>query len=171
MIASEERKVLGNLPDNKWYFATKIPVKVHSDSTIRIDGAVYSVPSRAIGSTLFAYIYPTKIELKYGKKLIAEMPKCKKGEKKINFLHIIDSLKRKPGAFEDYKYKDCMYPATVFRQSYDTLKKHVTEKEANKNYVEILYLSKIYSVDEVGDILKYYHITTPYPHQKKQINY
>ena len=154
VIASEERKVLGNLPDNKWYVATKIPVKVHSDSTIRIDGAVYSVPSRTIGSTLFAYIYPTKIELKYGKKLIAEMPKCKKGEKKINFLHIIDSLKRKQGAFEDYKYKDCMYPATVFRQSYDTLKKHVTEKEANKNYVEILYLSKIYSVDEVGDILK-----------------
>jgi len=47
-----------------------------------------------------------------------------------------------------------MYPATVFRQSYDTLKKHITEKEANKNYVEILYLSKIYSVDEVSDILK-----------------
>ena len=58
------------------------------------------------------------------------MPRCKKGEKKINFIHIIDSLKRKPGAFEDYKYKDCMYPATVFRKSYDMLKKHVTEKEA-----------------------------------------
>ena len=154
VIVSEERKVLGNLPYSKWYVATKIPVKVHSDSTVRIDGAVYSVPSRTIGSTLFAYIYPTKIELKYGKKLIAEMPRCKKGEKKINFIHIIDSLKRKPGAFEDYKYKDCMYPATVFRKSYDMLKKHVTEKEANKNYIEILYLSKIYSMDEVGDILK-----------------
>ena len=47
-----------------------------------------------------------------------------------------------------------MYPATVFRKSYDMLKKHVTEKEANKNYIEILYLSKIYSMDEVGDILK-----------------
>ena len=162
-IVYEERKVLGKLPDNKWYIATKIPVKVYSDSTIRIDGAVYSVPSRTIGSTLFAYIYPTKIELKYGKKLIAEMPRCKKGEKKINYLHIIDSLKRKPGAFEDYKYKDYMYPATVFRQSYDRLKKRLAEKEANKNYVEILYLSKIYSVDEVSDALKIlkHHNTTP----------
>ena len=47
-----------------------------------------------------------------------------------------------------------MYPATVFRQSYDRLKKNLSEKEANKNYIEILYLSKIYSVDEVSDILK-----------------
>ena len=48
-------------------------------------------------------------------------------------------------------------------QSYDRLKKRLAEKEANKNYVEILYLSKIYSVDEVSDALKIlkHHNTTP----------
>lgn len=154
IVVTEEKKVLGNLPDSKWYSPIKIPVKVYPDSTIRVEGAIYSVPSRTIGATLFAYIYPTKVELKYGKKMVAEMPRAQKGEKKINFLHIIDSLKRKPGAFEDYKYKESMYPATIFRQSYDILKKGLSKKEVNKNYIEILYLCKIYSVEEVGDILK-----------------
>ena len=31
--------------------------------------------------------------------------------------------------------------------------KHSTEKEANKNYVEILYFAKIYTVSEVADAL------------------
>jgi hypothetical protein len=150
----EEKKMLGKLPEAKWYVAAKIPVKVYLDSTIRIDGATYSVPSRTIGSTLFAYIYPDKIELRYSKKIIETMPRCKKGEVMINYLHVVDSLRRKPGAFADYKYKDSMYPTTIFRQSYDMLIKHCTEKEANKNYVEILYLAKIYTVFEVADALK-----------------
>lgn len=151
---SEEKKMLRELPKTKWYSATKIPVRVHSDSTVRIESATYSVPSRTIGSTLSAYIYPDKIELFYGRKLIQKMSRIKKGTATINFLHVIDSLKRKPGAFEDYKYKENMYPTTAFRQSYDMLKNTYSEQSANKKYIELLYLAKIYSVQEVADALK-----------------
>ena len=106
----EERRDLIELPNGKWYSAIKYPVKVHPDSTIRVEGAVYSVPSRTIGYTLSAYVYPDKVELMFGVIDIATMDRIKKGEAKIDFKHIIHSLRKKPGAFENYKYKDQMYP-------------------------------------------------------------
>lgn len=151
---SEDIAALRPLPTSAWYSAIKLPVKVHTDSTIRLEGATYSVPSRSIGYTLFAYVYPDKIELFYGNKQIAVMPRLKKGEVSINFIHILNSLRRKPGAFEDYKYKDYMYPTIAFRKSYDLLKAEFTLAKANKSYIELLYLAKMYSVTDVATVLK-----------------
>jgi transposase len=150
----EERPELIELPDGKWYSATKYPVKVHPDSTIRVEGAVYSVPSRTIGYTLSAYVYPDKVELMFGDIDIAIMDRIKKGEAKIDFKHIIHSLRKKPGAFENYKYKEHMYPNISFRKTYDMLRNRYTNESANKYYIELLYLAKMYSVPEVTAALE-----------------
>lgn len=149
----EERQELQPLPNDKWYTPSKIPVKVSSDSTIRVDGASYSVPSRTIGCTLSAYLYPDKVEVYYGKHMLEVMPRFKKGETHINFMHIIHSLRSKPGAFEDYKYKESLYPTRAFRQIYDKLRKVSKSKHVNKQYIELLYLASVYSVEEVSSIL------------------
>jgi hypothetical protein len=39
----------------------------------------------------------------------------------INYRHIIDWLVRKPGAFENYRYKDDLFPTSQFRIAYDLL--------------------------------------------------
>jgi hypothetical protein len=151
--AKEERQELQMLPDAKWYSPVKIPVKVHKDSTVRIDGAIYSAPSRTIGSTLYAYLYPDKVDLYYGAVQLETMPRHKKGEKCINFMHIVHSLKQKPGAFEDYKYKDSMYPTTVFRMAYDKLKSSTNMLQCNKDYIDLLYLAKTHNLRSISSAI------------------
>ncbi len=150
---SEEKLKLQELPSNKWYSATKLPVKVHTDSTIRIEGATYSVPSRTIGVTLFAYTYPDKIELYYGSRIVEKIVRHTAKEVNINFMHVIESLKRKPGAFEDYKYKEYMFPTKAFRRTYDKLKQQHSGTKLNKLYIDLLHLAKIFDLKSVSKIL------------------
>jgi hypothetical protein len=150
---SEEKLKLQELPSNKWYSAIKLPVKVHTDSTIRVEGGVYSVPSRTIGATLFAYIYPDKIDLYYGSRLVEKITRHTAKEVNINFIHVIESLKRKPGAFEDYKYKEYMFPTKAFRRTYDKLKQQHSGTKLNKLYIELLHLAKIFDLKSVSKIL------------------
>lgn len=150
----EEKTIIADLPRGKWYSAVKFPVKVYSDSTIRVEGATYSVPSRTIGSTLSAYVYPSKINLMYGDTQIATMERLKKGSVTIDFRHIVHSLKKKPGAFEDYKYKDHMYPSVAFRKAYDKFRSRYGTLRANKSYIALLDLAKMYSVAEVSSVIE-----------------
>ena len=41
------------------------------------------------------------------------------GKHAINYRHVIDSLVRKPGAFENYQYREDMFPTSHFRMAYD----------------------------------------------------
>ena len=150
---SEERQVLQALPSDRWYSAIKLPVKVHTDSTIRIEGAVYSVPSRTIGTTLFAYTYPDRIDLYYGNRIVEKIARHSAKEININFMHVIESLRRKPGAFEDYKYKEYMFPTTAFRKSYDKLKQVYSGNKLSKNYIDLLHLAKIFDLNSVSGSL------------------
>ena len=43
------------------------------------------------------------------------------GKHAINYRHVIDSLVRKPGAFENYQYREDMFPTSHFRMAYDWL--------------------------------------------------
>ena len=63
------------------------------------------------------------------------------GKHKINYRHIIDSLIRKPGAFESYRYRDAMFPTSRFRIAYDSLKNRYTLKSAAKRYLGILNMA------------------------------
>ena len=66
---------------------------------------VYSVDSRLIGEQIQAR------EIWYGHKKVDTLPRQRgEGKHKINYRHIIDSLVRKPGAFENYRYRDAMFP-------------------------------------------------------------
>ena len=58
----------------------------------------------------------------------------------MQYRHVIDWLARKPGAFENYRYKQDMFPSSHFRMAYDYLKQH-NPLRANKEYVSILYMA------------------------------
>ena len=59
----------------------------------------------------------------------------------IQYRHIIDWLVRKPGAFENYRYRDDLFPGSYFRIAYDYLKQRHTHQVAVREYLQILHLA------------------------------
>jgi hypothetical protein len=91
----------------------------------------------------------------YGQKKIDTLPRLRgEGKNKINYRHLIDSLIRKPGAFENYRYRDAMFPTSRFRIAYDSLKKHYTLKSAAKRYLGILNIAAKESETAVDNALR-----------------
>jgi hypothetical protein len=61
---------------------------------------------------------------------------------------------KKPGAFENYRYRDAMFPTSRFRIAYDSLKKRYSFKSAAARYLKILYLAAKGSEVAVDGALK-----------------
>ncbi len=151
----EEQAVLRRLPERRIDSCKHQVMKVGPSSTIRISHSVYSVDSRLIGERIQARLYMDRLEIWYGQKKIDTMPRLRgEGKYKINYRHIIDSLIRKPGAFENYRYHDALFPTSRFRIAYDNLKKRYTEKSAVKQYLGILYIAAKESESSVDNALK-----------------
>jgi len=151
----EEQMVLRRLPMNRIEACKKETMKVGPSSTIRVKHNVYSVDSRLIRERIEVRSYVDHLEIWYGQKKIDTMPRLR-GEGKciINYRHIIDSLVRKPGAFENYRYRDELFPTSRFRIAYDSLKRRHVLSSAAKNYLKILYLAANESEAAVDDALR-----------------
>ena len=143
----EELKTLRELPAKQFNEATFLNVRVSPFSTIQVLGVTYSVPSRLIGFWLKTIVWREHIDLTYGDKKLLTLPRLEAGTL-IDYRHIIDSLMRKPGAFEFYQHRSSLYPNTVFRKAYDVLKDSGVIA-CNKRYLELLHLAKMYGENEV----------------------
>jgi hypothetical protein len=138
---TEELKVLRRLPNRRLDASEKISVKVGPSSTIRVKHNTYSVNSQLIGETIEVRLHAECVEIFCAQRLVDSMPRLRGEEKHyINYRHIIDFLVRKPGAFENYRYRDDLFPTTRFRVAYDLLRK-ATALRADKEYLGILYLA------------------------------
>ena len=151
---SEELKVLNRLPQKRLDSCQRLKVSVGPSSTIRVKHNVYSVVSRLIGESVNVRLYAEHLEIWYGQRQIESIPRLR-GENKhrINYRHIIDWLVRKPGAFENYRYREDLFPSHRFRMAYDALKMR-GDGRAAKDYLEILYLAAHESETEVDGALR-----------------
>ncbi len=151
----EEQAVLHRLPKRRIDSCKRLEMKVGPSSTIRANHNVYSVESRLIGENIQVRLYMERLEIWYGQKKVDTLPRQRgEGKHKINYRHIIDSLIRKPGAFENYRYRDAMFPTSRFRIAYDSLKKRYTERSAAKRYLLILNMAAKESEIAVDNALK-----------------
>ena len=151
----EEQAVLHRLPKRRIDSCKRLEVKVGPSSTIRANHNVYSVESRLIGENIQVRLYMERLEIWYAQKKIDVLPRLRgEGKHKINYRHIIDSLIRKPGAFQNYRYRDAMFPTSRFRIAYDSLKKRYTEKSAAKRYLNILNMAAKESEIAVDNALR-----------------
>lgn len=137
----EEQDVLRRLPPNRLDSYKKLKVRVGPSSTIRVNHNVYSVHSRLIRETIEVRLYMEYLEIWYAQQRIETLPRLR-GENKyhIQYRHIIDWLVRKPGAFENYRYRDALFPTHRYRIAYDWLKERKSSKAA-KEYLGILHLA------------------------------
>ncbi len=139
---AEEMKVLRRLPSRRLDDCKREKVRVGPGSTVQIQHNTYSVHSRLIGEWVQARVYAEKVEIWYSQRKVDTLPRLR-GEKKhkIQYRHIIDWLIRKPGAFEDYRYREDLFPSSYFRMAYDYLREKHSQEMAAKEYLKLLHLS------------------------------
>jgi hypothetical protein len=137
-----EKTKLRPLPCKKLDSFATFFTRVSPRSTIHVNRNTYSVNSRLIGEQVKIKLHADYLEVLYAQKLLDRIPRLR-GEKKhfIQYRHVIDSLIKKPGAFENYKYKQDMFPTTRFRMVYDGLLKAKSPRMAAKEYLQVLNLA------------------------------
>jgi hypothetical protein len=151
----EEQALLHRLPKHRIDAYKKSTTIVGPSSTIRVNHNVYSVDSKLIGERIKVCLFMDHLEIWYGQKKVGTLPRLRgEGKHKINYRHIIDSLIRKPGAFDNYRYRDELFPTSRFRIVYDDLKKRHSQLQATKQYLNILYLAAKQSQTAVDDVLR-----------------
>jgi len=134
-LAAMRETAIEDLPDYR-----ELMVSVGNNSTIRVRKLRYSVPSRLIGTKLLARIYENRIVLLDGAQEVAQLP-LNGGDRGavIDFRHVIGHLLRKPGAFAGYRWREEMFPAPVYRATYDHLTRNSVQ--ADRRYLEILKMA------------------------------
>ncbi len=151
---AEEIKVLRRLPHRRLDDFRWLEVRVGPGSTIRVADNTYSVSSRLIKEKIRVKLYAEYFEIYYGQKKIERIPRLRgKKQHRIHYRHIIDWLVRKPGAFENYRYKEDLFPTTRFRMAYDELRK-THPARANKEYLKILHLAARETESGVDEALR-----------------
>jgi hypothetical protein len=120
---------------------TRLRLKVGPSSTIRVKHNVYSVHSRLIGEQIEVRVYAEHLEIWYAQQCVDRLPRLRgDGKHHIQYRHIIDWLVRKPGAFEQYRYRSDLFPTHRFRMAYDQLKARWPQR-ASQEYVKVLELA------------------------------
>jgi transposase len=149
-----ELKVLKPLPMYRLDDHREYTVPVGSWSTVRVAHNTYSVPSRLMKHQVTAKLYADHIEIYYAGQSVCSMERLRgTGKARIDYRHIIGSLVRKPGAFENYRYREEMFPSTVFRQTYDRLVND-DPKHASRQYLKILEWAAMNSESAMESSLK-----------------
>ena len=137
----EEMAVMRELPERRIESVKHERVRVDSGSLIHVDRNCYSVPSRLIGERVDVQLSIDRVEVWYGQRKMADMPRLRgRSKHRVDYRHIIDWLVRKPGAFENYRYRDELFPTSRFRMAFDLLQERRGSRAA-KEYLRILELA------------------------------
>jgi hypothetical protein len=151
---AEELAVMRELPARRMESAKRELVKVDSGSLIHVERNSYSVNSRLIGARVEARSYLDHVEVWYGQRKVEDLPRLRgRGKHRIDYRHIIEWLVRKPGAFENYRYQEDLFPTSRFRMAYDALKE-TTPSRSSKEYLKILKLAAEAGEVQVDEALR-----------------
>lgn len=145
----DESQVLKPLPARRLEACKRLRVKVGPSSTVRVLHNVYSVDSRLIGEIVEARLYMECLEIWYAQRMVDKLPRIRGAAKhRIQYRHMIDWLLRKPGAFENYRYREDLFPSHRFRMAYDLLKKNAGQ------YLALLNLAAKQGEAKVDDAMR-----------------
>jgi hypothetical protein len=149
----EELAVLRSLPRHRLDADRQVRVRVGQGSTIYVGKNVYSVHSRLIGEEVEVRVRSEHLEVWYAQRQVETLPRLRgQGRHRIDYRHVIDWLVRKPGAFENYRYRDDLFPTSRFRMTYDGLVER-SPSRASREYLTILQLAAQEGESAVDGIL------------------
>ena len=151
---AEERALLRQLPGRRLESYSQRRVRVDRGSLIHVERNVYSVHSRLIGEWVDVRLHAEELEVWYGGQVVERIPRLRGRQKhRVNYRHVIDWLVRKPGAFENYRYREDLFPTTRFRLAYDALRE-AAPASAVRTYLQILQLAARENESAVDDALR-----------------
>ena len=89
-----------------------------------------------------ARVGPDLVEIWYADRKVEELPRLRgRSKHRIDYRHIIDWLVRKPGAFENYRYRSDLFPTSWFRLAYDALREEQARNAAlNSTWLSCCWL-------------------------------
>ena len=139
----------------------QVRVRVTRGSLIRVQKNVYSVPTSLIGRRVTVRVHEWQLDVYYQTNLVETLPRLLgKKQHHVNYRHVIDSLLRKPGGFRDYRYRDDLFPALVFRRAWERLNQWQSPRKADLTYLRILRLAARKMESEVATALEQLLTTT-----------
>jgi len=158
---AEELAVMKPLTSASLATNRQVRVRVTRGSLIRVQKNVYSVPTSLIGRQVTVRVHEWQLDVYYQTNLVETLPRLLgKKQHHVNYRHVIDSLLRKPGGFRDYRYRDDLFPALVFRRAWERLNQWQSPRKADLTYLRILRLAARKMESEVATALKQLLTTT-----------
>jgi hypothetical protein len=146
----DEVTQLRPLPEQRLDSVRRERVRVSSGSLVSVSRNLYSVHSRLIGEMVEARVHPDTVEIWYGDRKVEALPRLRgRSKHRVDYRHIIDWLVRKPGAFENYRYRSDLFPTSWFRLAYDALREEQGPKRGAQEYLTILLLAARRGEDRV----------------------
>jgi hypothetical protein len=141
-----EQLHLQPLPIERFADYDPLVVRVRSTSTIEVRQVTYSVPSRLIGQQLNVHLRHDRLDLFLRSQFVETLPRLhgQKGQKalrRIDFRHVIESLRRKPRALLRAQLQDDLIPGESWRQLWRQLLAALPPDEAAKVMVDALHVA------------------------------
>ena len=152
----EEVSKLQPLPEHRLDTIRRERVRVSPGSLVTVHRNYYSVHSRLIGEMVEARVLPDTVEIWYADRKVEQLPRLRgRGKHRVDYRHIIDWLVRKPGAFENYRYRSDLFPTSWFRLAYDALREEQGPKQGAREYLAILLLAARRGEDLVEGAIRF----------------
>ncbi|HEY4259541.1 MAG TPA: hypothetical protein VGM98_05265, partial [Schlesneria sp.] len=133
--------------------------RVSKFGLISVKAAQYSVPSRLVGHRLKIRLYSQHLEAWLGGVKVFECERLRgsvqtKHPKRIDWRHMLPSLRRKPGVFTRWVLRDAMFPRSEYAQAWEHMTQRLSEREACRLMVNLLDLAdRANVVNELADVL------------------
>jgi hypothetical protein len=141
-----ERVALRPLPARRTAEFDELPARVSKYGIFTVKGEQYSAPSRLIGHRLSVRAYADRVECFLGGHRVYECPRAvrrtgQRHGRQIDYRHLVENLKRKPGAFARWVFRDDVFPRTIYRQTWENLNAQLPERQACKTIIGLLALA------------------------------
>jgi transposase InsO family protein len=154
-----ERACLMSLPARRTVDFEEIDARVSKFGVFSAKSAVYSVPSRLAGHRLKVRLYSAHLEAWLGGVKVFECERLyanseNRHPKRVDWRHMLPSLKRKPGAFARWVLRDAMFPRSEYARTWERLSEELPERAACRLMVELLDLAdQVNVVAELAAVL------------------
>jgi hypothetical protein len=149
----EERRHLRGLPERPFEARKVELVSVSRRSTVRIEGATYSVPSQWASLRATAYVGVEDIKL-VCRGQTQTYPKERKGAKKIRYRHYLSELARKPQAVRQVAPELIGELGEPYGKLWEMLTERYGEKEASRVLSRILAAAVDHGEEPVAQALQ-----------------
>ena len=141
-----ERSRLKPLPVRRTVDFEELDARVSKFGVFSAKSVLYSVPSRLVGHRLKVRLYSAHVEAWLGGVKVFECERlyanrANRHPKRVDWRHMLPSLKRKPRAFARWLLRDAMFPRSEYALTWQHIRERLPERAACRLIVDLLDLA------------------------------